>query len=71
MAPLVIFDPDGGEGRTLSDAPFGTNMAFHRRIFEKYGTFRIDLGPRPNSEIRSEDTEFGTRSLAAGGRIKY
>jgi glycosyltransferase involved in cell wall biosynthesis len=70
MAPLVMFDL-GGESRMLSDPPFGANMAFHRKMFEKYGTFRIDLGPRPDSEIRSEDTEFGSRLLAAGERIKY
>jgi glycosyltransferase involved in cell wall biosynthesis len=70
MAPLVMFDL-GGEGRTLSDAPFGTNMAFHRKMFEKYGTFRTDLGPRPNSQIRDEDTEFGRRLLEAGERLKY
>lgn len=70
MAPLVMFDL-GEEAGPLSDAPFGTNMAFHRGMFEKYGTFRIDLGPRPNSEIRGEDTEFGIRLLAAGERIKY
>jgi glycosyltransferase involved in cell wall biosynthesis len=70
MAPLVMFDL-GLEAGPLTNPPFGTNMAFHRRMFEKYGTFRIDLGPRPNSEIRSEDTEFGSRLLAAGERIKY
>jgi len=70
MAPLVMFDL-GEESHTLTDAPFGTNMAFDRRMFEKYGTFRTDLGPQPNSEIRNEDTEFGSRLLAAGERIKY
>ena len=70
LAPLAIFDL-GTESRELFESPFGTNMAFHRSMFEKYGTFRIDLGPRPNSEIRDEDTEFGRRLLAAGERIKY
>jgi len=70
MAPLVMFDL-GLEAGPLTDPPFGTNMAFHRRMFEKYGTFRTDLGPRPNSEIRSEDTEFGSRLMVAGERIKY
>ena len=69
MAPLGIFDL-GGESRTLTDAPFGTNMAFRRRIFEKCG-FRTDLGPGPNNEMRSEDTEFGSRLIIAGERIKY
>jgi hypothetical protein len=70
MAPLVMFDL-GLEAGPLTVAPFGTNMAFHRRVFEKYGIFRTDLGPRPNSEIRDEDTEFGRRLLAAGERLKY
>ena len=70
MAPLVMFDL-GLEPGPLTDLPFGTNMAFPRRMFEKYGTFRTDLGPRPNSEIRSEDTEFGSRLMAAGERLKY
>ena len=70
LAPLALFDcgPDPCE---LSEAPFGTNMAFQKRMFEKYGGFRTDLGPRPGSEIRSEDTEFGSRLLAAGERLRY
>jgi len=70
MAPLVMFDL-GEEAGPLHNAPFGTNMAFRRTMFEKYGTFRTDLGPRPKSEIRNEDTEFGSRLLAAGERIRY
>jgi glycosyltransferase involved in cell wall biosynthesis len=70
MAPLAMFDL-GLEAGPLTDPPFGTNMAFHRRVFEKYGVFRTDLGLRPNSEIRNEDTEFGRRLLAAGERLKY
>ena len=33
--------------------------------------FRTDLGPRPRSEIRNEDTEFGSRLLAGGERLWY
>jgi glycosyltransferase involved in cell wall biosynthesis len=70
LAPLAMFDygPDACE---LTEAPFGTNMAFQKTVFEKYGGFRTDLGPRPGSEIRSEDTEFGRRLLAAGERLHY
>ncbi|MGD0222967.1 MAG: glycosyltransferase family 2 protein [Terriglobia bacterium] len=70
LAPLVMFDcgPDAGE---LSEPPFGTNMAFRKEMFEKYGGFRTDLGPRPGAEIRSEDTEFGRRLLTAGERLRY
>lgn len=70
LAPLAIFDY-GPEACELREAPFGTNMAFDRRMFEKYGMFRTDLGPQPGSEIRSEDTEFGRRLLLAGERFFY
>jgi glycosyltransferase involved in cell wall biosynthesis len=70
MAPLAMFDMGPAAG-SLTNPPFGTNMAFHRWVFEKHGGFRTDLGPQPNSEIRNEDTEFGGRLLAAGERIKY
>jgi glycosyltransferase involved in cell wall biosynthesis len=69
-APLVAFDL-GGERLQLSEPPFGTNMAFKRSVFQKYGGFRIDLGPQPRSTIRGEDTEFGSRLLAAGERLRY
>jgi glucosyl-dolichyl phosphate glucuronosyltransferase len=70
LAPLVMFDL-GPEAGPLTEPPFGTNMAFQKRVFEKYGGFRTDLGPRPNSEIRNEDTEFGRRLLVAGERLRY
>ncbi len=68
--PLVQFDV-GDQASELSEAPFGTNMAFRKSMFEKYGDFRVELGPRPGSEIRDEDTEFGARLLAAGERLGY
>jgi glycosyltransferase involved in cell wall biosynthesis len=70
LAPLAIFDL-GLEAGELEEAPFGTNMAFRKEAFEKYGGFRTDLGPRPGSEIRNEDSEFSSRLLAAGERLWY
>jgi len=70
LAPLAIFDL-GPQPAELVEAPFGTNMAFRKEVFEKVGGFRTDLGPRPGSEIRSEDTEFGFRALGAGQRLWY
>ena len=61
----------GDDPGELNRAPYGANMAFRKSIFEKHGGFRIDLGPRPNSQIRNEDTEFGRRLLAAGERLRY
>jgi glycosyltransferase involved in cell wall biosynthesis len=70
LAPLALFDL-GPQPDELTEAPFGTNMAFRKELFEKIGGFRTDLGPRPGSEARSEDTEFGDRALSAGQRLWY
>ena len=61
----------GDKAGELDRPPYGANMAYRKSVFAKYGGFRTDLGPRPNSQIRNEDTEFGRRLLAAGERIKY
>jgi glycosyltransferase involved in cell wall biosynthesis len=70
LAPLALFSL-GPQPREMSEAPFGTNMAFRKEVFEKIGGFRTDLGPRPGCETRSEDTEFGYRALRAGERLWY
>jgi len=70
LGPLAVFDL-GDKAGPLGEAPFGTNMAFHRSMFEKYGTFRTDLGPNPFNQIRSEDSEFALRLLDAGEKLRY
>jgi glucosyl-dolichyl phosphate glucuronosyltransferase len=70
LAPLAIFDL-GLQAGPLLEPPFGTNMAYRKLMFWTYGGFRTDLGPRPGSEIRNEDTEFGARLLSAGERLRY
>ena len=70
LAPLVMFDL-GAEPKELDEPPFGTNMAFRKAIVEKYGGFRLDLGPCPGSEIRGEDTDFGRRVLEGGEHLWY
>jgi glycosyltransferase involved in cell wall biosynthesis len=70
LGPLAVFDL-GTQALELTEPPFGNNMAFRREIFEKHDHFRTDLGPQPGSQIRSEDTEFGSRLLAAGERLRY
>ena len=67
---LALFDL-GEEAGKLDRAPFGTNMAFRKEMFHKYGGFRTDLGPCPGSEIRNEDTEFGRRLMEVGERLRY
>ena len=70
LGPLALFDL-GLEAGRLTEPPFGTNMAFQKAMFAKYGGFRADLGPRPRSEIRCEDTEFGRRLLEGGEQLWY
>jgi glycosyltransferase involved in cell wall biosynthesis len=61
----------GNTAGELKEPPYGTNMAFRKEVFKRYGTFRVDLGPRPGSELRNEDTEFGRRVLNGGERLRY
>jgi len=68
--PLGIFDL-GDTPSELTQPPFGNNMAYRREMFDTYGHFRTELGPRPGSEIRSEDTELGQRILRAGQHLRY
>lgn len=68
LAALFDLGDNAGE---LFRPPYGTNMAYRKSMFEKYGGFRTDMGPRPDSEIRGEDVEFGRRLLAAGERLCY
>jgi len=67
---LAVFDL-GNESRPLDRPPFGTNMAFVRTMFEKYGLFRTDMGPAPGSEIRNEDVEFCRRLMSGGEVLQY
>lgn len=69
---LALFDR-GLKAGDLTEPPFGTNMAFRKAIFEKFGGFKGNLGPRPcnHSLQRGEDSEFGQRLLAAGERLRY
>lgn len=71
LGALCAYFDQGDLSGLLNRPPVGTNMAFRREMFEKYGGFREDLGPRPGSELRSEDTEFGRRLMAAGERLCY
>lgn len=69
-AIAALFDL-GEKPCELDQPPYGTNMAFQKRMFDRHGLFAADLGPRPGSQIRGEDTEFGRRLMAAGERIQY
>lgn len=69
-APLAAFDI-GTDKEELSEPPFTANVAFRKEIFARLGGFRTDLGRSGKSLLSNEDTEFGRRVLAAGGRLRY
>jgi glucosyl-dolichyl phosphate glucuronosyltransferase len=55
----------------LQKPPFGANMAFRKSMFEQYGGFRPELGRCGSSLIGNEDTEFGSRLMSAGKKLRY
>ena len=57
----------------IDHPPNGANMAFRKSVFEKYGGFRVDLGPGPNRDIvrASEDADFACRLMKAGESLRY
>jgi glucosyl-dolichyl phosphate glucuronosyltransferase len=69
--PLFAHFDHGDKPGELYRPPYGANMAFRKSMFAKYGGFRADLGPRPGSAIRNEDTEFGRRLFSGGERLYY
>jgi GT2 family glycosyltransferase len=69
---LTVFDKGPAiVGLTYNEYPRGTNMAFRREAFERYGLFSTDLG-RKAAVLRScEEIEFCLRLERAGARILY
>lgn len=70
LAPYVAFDL-GPEAGPLTEPPFGANMAFRKKMFEKYGGFRTDLDRCGGGMLSNGDTEFGRRLLVGGERLRY
>jgi glycosyltransferase involved in cell wall biosynthesis len=69
-ALAALFDL-GDRTHRLAQAPYGANMAFQKKMFEKYGTFRTDLDRCGTGMLSNGDTEFGHRLLDAGERLRY
>lgn len=51
--------------------PIGGNMFFRKEVFDKYGGFRTDLGPRGNIYGSNEDSEFCFRLMKKGEKLLY
>jgi glucosyl-dolichyl phosphate glucuronosyltransferase len=71
IGALCAYSDLGDDPGELKAPLVGANMAIRREMFEKYGNFRTDLGPRPGSELRHEDRELGHRLVNGGERLRY
>lgn len=57
-----------GQGEAL---PIGASFGIRRRLWERLGAFRTDLGVSGSQQGRGEETEFLTRALMTGARGAY
>jgi glycosyltransferase involved in cell wall biosynthesis len=71
LGALCAYCDPGDAPGDLKRPPYGANMAVRRVMFDRYGCFRLDLGPRADSKITFEDIEFGGRLMAGGERLRY
>jgi len=80
LSPLGYLER-GLEAGRIQECPFGGNMAIRRSMFDKYGSFRVDLGPSTTSDCSlwrsnlpprtSEDDEFCQRLIDGGEELYY
>ena len=56
---------------SITEFPFGCNMAFRRSVFADLGLFRTDLGPSGGRRLVGEETEMIERVHSAGWNIMY
>lgn len=73
IRPFPEFDL-GTAPRTLAPKerlPSGGNITVRRRVFERIGSFAIELGPTGHNLAGGEDHEFLQRAVDAGFRIRY
>ena len=61
----ALFDL-GESPRELNLAPYGTNMAYRKKMFEQYGLFRTDLGPSSNRKTPRPDEDYRIRPQVDG-----
>jgi glycosyltransferase involved in cell wall biosynthesis len=55
----------------IQEAPFGANMVFRKRVFDRFGLFATDRGRVGATLWSGEDTELFQRLLAAGAKVMY
>ena len=72
-APLAVTDhgPEPFVFEEQRKTPLGVNMAVRRRLIERIGGFRPDLGRNGKSLLGQEQAEFFYRARGAGARGLY
>lgn len=73
IRPFPEFDL-GSESQRLDPAqrrPSGGNITVRRRVFDRIGSFSVELGPTGHNLAGGEDHEFLQRAIDAGFRIRY
>jgi glycosyltransferase involved in cell wall biosynthesis len=71
LLPAIVSYDLGEHPCEIKGPAVGANLSLKKEVFEKYGLFRTDLGPKAGSEIRGEDFELCWRLLNAGERLMY
>jgi len=73
LAPGAPFPYRYDLGQTRHDTigVFGANMGFRREVFDRFGTFRDDLGIAPGDPMVGEESELCERIRKGGGRVVY
>jgi glycosyltransferase involved in cell wall biosynthesis len=71
LLPAIVSFDLGERPCEMKTPALGANLSFKKEVFEKYGSFRTDLGPTTGSEIRGEDNELCWRLMRAGERLIY
>jgi glycosyltransferase involved in cell wall biosynthesis len=64
----------GTEPRALTAdgvMPGGGNLVVRRHVFERIGSFKVELGPTGHNLGGAEDVDFLHRALAAGEQLRY
>jgi GT2 family glycosyltransferase len=69
---LSIWDKGDQEAELVyNEYPRGTNVAFRREAFERFGGFSTKLGRKGKSLLSGEETEICLRIERSGGKILY
>jgi glycosyltransferase involved in cell wall biosynthesis len=68
---LAVWRCNGAGDLTYNEYPRGVNLAFRRKVFDRFGLFNTSLGLRAGRSLYCDEVELCLRIERAGGRIVY